>query len=80
MVVVPLPLPWVTLTQHDDDGDCPSIAAVAATTVFVQHRETSERRPHTHRKSCRERGKTDRDEGKEREEGRGETDRDDEKE
>lgn len=38
-----MPLPWVTLTQHDDDGDCPSIAAVAATTVFVQHRETSER-------------------------------------
>lgn len=39
VVVVPLSLPWVTLTQHDDDGDCPSIAAVAATTAFVQHRK-----------------------------------------
>lgn len=43
VVAVPLPLPWVTLTQHDDDGDSPSIVAAVATTVFVRHRETSER-------------------------------------
>lgn len=75
VVAMPLPLPWVTLTQHHDDSDSPSIVAavtavVAAATAFVQHRGTSEKRSHTHGKSCRERQREMVRDGRERERGK----------
>jgi len=64
VMVVVMPLPWVTLTQHDGDSDSDS-PSIAATTAFVQHQETSKRRPHI--ENCIEKGKDDRDEDRKKE-------------